>query len=715
MGGIGKTTMAQMVYNDSLVQESYDLMGWVHVSQTFDLVRLTIAITESLTRKSCNFNELSCVHDVLKKVVNGKSVFLVLDDLWNEWQDLLCSLKFARSLTVLVTTRSKEVARLVQTVEPLVLGSLPDDHCWLLFQRCAFGDSMIDEQCSLVQVGRKIMQKCAGLPLAVKAIGCMLRSKMDMQIWMEILESDFWECSDDNEEIFSALRLSFYQLPARLKPCFLLCALFPKGWRFTKDEMIHLWVAQGYIRPTKCKTPEEVAADYFNELTERSLIETYVDPTWDYIEELRRDLRKTFLHSGNELQDMEMQRTRSFLFNYSMYFAELHRISLLETLGERMSNTTLSLLQTYSQLPDGSLLETCSARCSCFGCSYSRVEVPAAAAADKLQAAQLSRRWFRLHDMTWDLAKSLSSHMFSVMPHDGGSLRVGNKVQHLFVCQPNGKSKDCQWDKLCTLVLVSFDFVTFSDYIGTHKFAYLRVLVLGCSLLSGSISCIQNLKHLRYLCLCPRAIKPNLELSKRGNTKPDFFPETICNLYSLEKLIIVTSDTQLCIKSCDLVSLRYLHLSVHSNCFPFLRFCDLYNLDTLCLDRCYGITELHICIGNLKKLRRLQLSEIAVIKLNHDSFQCQNNNNKCQQMEVTFPALEELKFDGLFALRDWCGLQDSDCPKLQNITIRNCYKLRRIPYFGSVRKLILSKLALTNLQLSVHSRLSCTFLISEIV
>jgi cinnamyl-alcohol dehydrogenase len=228
MGGIGKATMAQMVYNDSLVQESYALMGWVHVFQTFDLVRLTIAITESLTRKSCSFSELSCIHDVLKKGVNGKSVFLVLDDLWNEWQDLLCPLKSPRSLTVLVTTRSKEVARLVQTAGPFILGSLPDDHCWLLFQRCAFGDSMIDEQCSLVQVGRKIMQKCGGLPLAVKAIGCMLRSKMDMQIWMEILESDFWECSDDNEEIFSALRLSFYRLPSRLKPCFLLCNFFSK-------------------------------------------------------------------------------------------------------------------------------------------------------------------------------------------------------------------------------------------------------------------------------------------------------------------------------------------------------------------------------------------------------------------------------------------------------------------------------------------------------
>ena len=66
-------------------------------------------------------------------------------------------------------------------------------------------------------------------------------------------------------------------------------------------------------------------------------------------------------------------------------------------------------------------------------------------------------------------------------------------------------------------------------------------------------------------------------------------------------------------------------------------------------------------------------------------------------------ALEKLEFDGLHDLESWCGVQDSDYPKLQNITIRNCCKLRRIPYFGSVKKLILSNLALTDLQLSVHN------------
>lgn len=124
-------------------------------------------------------------------------MFLVLDDLWNEqqscWLDLLRLLNDTQSVTILVTTRSEVVACDVQSVKPLVLGTLSEGHCWLLFQHYAFGDQTVNEESSLVQVGRKIMKKCGGLPLAVKSIGCLLRSKMDMQTWIEVSESEFWE------------------------------------------------------------------------------------------------------------------------------------------------------------------------------------------------------------------------------------------------------------------------------------------------------------------------------------------------------------------------------------------------------------------------------------------------------------------------------------------------------------------------------------------
>ncbi|TVU24739.1 hypothetical protein EJB05_27193, partial [Eragrostis curvula] len=451
MGGIGKTTVAQLVYNDGRVQESFDLMGWVHVSEKFDLRRLTIEITDSLTRKPCGFNALSSVHDVLKEGVNAKSVFLVLDDLWNEWQfcwqDLLRPLKFARNVTILVTTRSKEVTRLVQTVEPLVLGSLPEDYCWLLFQHYAFGDRIIDEESSLVKVGKKIMNKCGGLPLAIKSIGSLLRSKMDMQTWMEISESEFWEYSDDKEEIFSALRLSFYRLPARLKPCFLLCTLCPKGRRFTKDDMIHLWIAHGYVHPIRYKTLEEVAGQYFDELNGRSLIETELD-----LNNCGNYLRKQLTKSSVEISSDNLLST-------GQKFDELHVRSLVETFRRKTESSS-----------DQSLF---------------------------------SSQWFRLHDMTWDLAKSLSSHSVMATAADDGSFDMSKKDRHLFVSSHDGRFMvNYRWDQLRTFVLKCCK----SYNIATDKFTYLRALVLDSSVVFGCISGLRNLCSLGslYIARCAK-------------------------------------------------------------------------------------------------------------------------------------------------------------------------------------------------------------------
>ncbi|KAJ1275792.1 hypothetical protein BS78_05G163400 [Paspalum vaginatum] len=712
MGGIGKTTLAQMVYNDRRIQKHFALMGWIHVSETFDLRRLTIAITESLTRESCEYKELSSIHHVLKQKLDGKSVFLVLDDLWNQWQSswekFLVPLQFAERVTIVVTTRSNEVARLVQTCEPFVLHSLLEEYCWLLFQRYAFGKRTMNEESSLVQIGRKVMQKCGGLPLAVKSIGCLLRSKMDMQTWTEISESDFWENSEDNEEIFSALRLSFYRLPGRLKPCFLLCALYPKGEPFTKDEMIHLWIAHGYIQTTGCNTLEKVAGEYFDELNERSLIETDL---------IHLDIRDSH-QDLNEPLAISPQASISEFFNTSHIY-ESHIRSLVDTFRERKAKASLSIQR------------------------------------------------FKLHDMIWDLAKYLSNCLFCATAVNEARLYVENEVQHLFLWLGRSRSSrntqqvrtnnplgvgrlsiqsvqfadwaDSMEDQLSffkfprqltqdplnlvkslaslqenkhghiltmenrvsqllkmnylrTLVLKQCTFY----HIGIYKFTYLRALVLYSCKDSGSISAIRYLKLLRYLHVsdCDSLVAKNLKQ----------LTDSICHLYSLEKLIVFTQWQEFSMKLCHLFSLRYLQLSVRFNDWSQNPFYHFYKLDTLCLQNCDSIAELPICIGNLTHLRRLQLVQIPTIKkLDHYSFCFRSNNNIRLPTEVIFPALEEIEFDDLCNLQDWCGLQDSDCPKMKSITLRNCYKLRRIPYFGSVRKLIIRKLALPDLQLSAHN------------
>ncbi|XP_026451818.1 putative disease resistance protein RGA3 [Papaver somniferum] len=145
MGGLGKTTLAQLVYNDKLVNEQFNLKMWVHVSEYFDVEKLLTKIMESATQST--FDSLSNFDVLASKVreqLNGKKYLLVLDDLWNEsdeqWERL-CSplLVGAQGSKILITTRKTQVADVVKGHIPLYkLGKLQDNECWSIIEKKAF-------------------------------------------------------------------------------------------------------------------------------------------------------------------------------------------------------------------------------------------------------------------------------------------------------------------------------------------------------------------------------------------------------------------------------------------------------------------------------------------------------------------------------------------------------------------------------------------------
>ncbi|XP_027172181.1 putative disease resistance protein RGA3 [Coffea eugenioides] len=286
MGGQGKTTLAQMVLKNDSVVKHFDKKIWVCVSDDFKVKRLLNEMLQSLEGKSADTTNTEALVRKLQENLKGKSYLLVLDDVWNEnrekWDGMrrrLLAIGGAPGSKILATTRSDEVASAMQTSGLHHLDILSDDHSWMLFEKLAFADGGARKTQDLVDIGRRILNKCGGVPLAIKVIGGLLYSKKDVSEWLTIEKSEIWnESTNIANGVISVLKLSYENLPSlSVKQCFASCSIFPKDAEMKKKSLIHIWMAQGLINDAKgggCHLQmEDIGSDYFNILLRSSLLQ----------------------------------------------------------------------------------------------------------------------------------------------------------------------------------------------------------------------------------------------------------------------------------------------------------------------------------------------------------------------------------------------------------------------------------------------------------
>ncbi|XP_034705557.1 putative disease resistance protein RGA3 [Vitis riparia] len=279
IGGLGKTTLAQLVYNDQEVLKHFDLRLWVCVSEDFDGNILVRNIIKSATDENVDTLGLEQLKNKLHGKLNSKKYLLVLDDVWNEdfekWDQLRILLKVgARGSKVLVTTRNSKVASTMGIDSPYVLKGLNEGQSWALFKSRAFGDNGQNARPNLLQIGEEITKMCNGVPLVIKTLGRILHSKTEESQWVSIQKNKNLMLLRDGDNILKVLKLSYDNLPSHLKQCFTYCALFPKDYEIKKKMLIQLWIAQGYIQPLDENEHLEDAGDhYFKELLSRSMFQ----------------------------------------------------------------------------------------------------------------------------------------------------------------------------------------------------------------------------------------------------------------------------------------------------------------------------------------------------------------------------------------------------------------------------------------------------------
>ncbi|XVF77535.1 hypothetical protein PTKIN_Ptkin14bG0052600 [Pterospermum kingtungense] len=155
------------------------------------------------------------------------------------------------------------------------LDKLSEDKCWSLFCHLAFSEKTREESEKLEDIGRQFVERCKGLPLAVKTLGGLLRSKETKEQWQSILDSNMWKIEEVERDLLTPLLLSYYDLPPVLRKCFSYCAIFPKDYEIEKDNLIKLWMAQGFVKKIRNREMEIIGEEYFNTLTTRSFFQDF--------------------------------------------------------------------------------------------------------------------------------------------------------------------------------------------------------------------------------------------------------------------------------------------------------------------------------------------------------------------------------------------------------------------------------------------------------
>ncbi|XP_030455373.2 putative disease resistance RPP13-like protein 1 [Syzygium oleosum] len=355
MGGVGKTAFAQELYNDTKVDSYFEIRAWVCVSDVFDILDITKTILQSITRSSCEREDFNGLQVKLKENLSGKKFLVVLDDIWNEeygkWTALLKPFESgAKGSKIIITTRNSTVVSITGAT-PFPLEVLSLDNCTRLLALHALGATNFEKYPELETIGKKIAERCKGLPLAAKMLGGALRNKRNPDEWEVTLNNRIWGLPmAQKDEVLPVLKLSYVHLPSYLKRCFAYCAVFPKDYEIERDELILIWIAEGFIDGRNAK--ENIlrsGRNHFDELVSRSFLQqSSVNASKFSMHDLLNDLAKsiaggTCFSSGdpqqasNEHDASSLEKTRYASFVLPHYVTSkclraYHRMKALRSL-----------------------------------------------------------------------------------------------------------------------------------------------------------------------------------------------------------------------------------------------------------------------------------------------------------------------------------------------------------------------------------------------
>nr|GMD08474.1 putative disease resistance protein RGA3 [Ipomoea batatas] len=668
-GGIGKTTLAQLVYGHQQIKAHFDERVWVCVSQPFDQIKIAKDIVDSISSENLSERSLQVLLRKIQSTLSQKRFLLVLDDVWTEedakWAPFKNCLKVGLlGSRILVTSRSERVARMMASVYLHPVDLISDSDAWLLLSKIAFSGRTKDASEKLKEIGQKVAQKCKGLPLAVKVMGSLLRNKDTEEEWQNVLsklDSRFWGLDEVETHLFPHLYLSYDDLTPQMKRCFSYCAIFPKDYKIHVDELIRIWMAQGYLTTTKNgrsdhNQMEQKGREVFGNLAMRSLFQ-------DFEKDHKESNIIIFCKMHDIVHDFAEFLTKNEccsvdLKDNKVKIENLRHLSCRQKIGSPMD-----LASNYDVL--GKL----------------RTFFANDLSPEQLTANILPEGIGNLHKLRKiDLRRSKVEELPDSICSLGNLETLDLKRCECLSRLPEGIGNLC---KLRGIDLSLSKVEELPDSIcSLDNLNYLNLE--RCECLSRLPKGIGNLHKLREINLC--------------NSKVEELPDSICSLDNLEYLYLQGCE---CLSRLpegigNLHKLRLIYLSWSKVEELPDSICSLDNLEYLNLERCECLSRLPEGIGNLHKLRKIDLSRSKVEELPDSIWSLGNleclylqgreclsrlpegigNLHKLTSIDLSWSKVEELP-DSI------CSLDN-----LEYLNLEKCECLSRLPEgIGNLQKL----------------------------
>ncbi|GJN12130.1 hypothetical protein PR202_ga30382 [Eleusine coracana subsp. coracana] len=265
-----------------------------------------------------------------------------------QWENLCKSLQFSsKGSKIVLTTRSHKVANINGATTIMHLDGLKDEDYWEHFTQCAFGNATPADFPQLENIGKLLVSKLAGSPLAAKTVGGNLKLKLHEDHWRAVLGSKLWHIEQKEDDIIPALRFSYEHLSDNLKQYFVYFALFPKKCPHRSDVLIQMWRAQGYIEK---ETSDETAHEYIKELLQLSFIQKAASLDDHYVvHDLLHDFAE-LVSKGETLPYLDISGSRMFTEVPKSLFRLYHLQGLTLQFRYKDNKIKLGLQQGLSRL-----------------------------------------------------------------------------------------------------------------------------------------------------------------------------------------------------------------------------------------------------------------------------------------------------------------------------------------------------------------------------